>query len=171
MAKLKKIIAKFFGNSSEAPLDPPTVDKQEEERIEVEDPHNMIPLFMVLKSRDYGWTEADPNARKVVLTNPEDCADIDSWTLMAAWSGSGHSEWECIWAVEFCRAVDNALKEEKSEADLTLIFSRDYLASRERKFTKEQTWDHISRYFDIISESDTEVKVKIRVSHDEEKTA
>ena len=164
MAKLKDFFTKLFGNSVEASLDPPAIDEQEEEVIEVEDPHHMIPLMFTLQSRDYGWSGPDVKARKVFLVNPEDCATIDAWNLMAAWSGSGHSEWECIWAIEFCRAVDKALKDGTSEADLTRIFSRDYLASRERTFTKEQTWKHISRFFDIIEESETEVKVKARGS-------
>lgn len=129
-------------------------------------PHNygMDVLQIALRSGDYDWS--DPyETKKFVLVNPADCKDkISVFGMASVWRGTGHSEWEFLLSALFVDAVLNALEKGEDTADITHLFNRDMLASGGLKFTKEQVYEHLMPVFEIKSETDEEVCLKIRIA-------
>lgn len=137
-----------------------------EEKILTPAPYNygLDGLGIFLMSRDYGWTEPDESHKKVILTNPLDCKEkICLMGMVSAWRGTGHSEWEAILGGWFIQAVIDAIENESHEADITHLFNRDFLASRDRKFTQQQVYDHLIKWFDVVEETDEVLKVRIHI--------
>ena len=121
-------------------------------------------LELFLSTHDYGWSVPDPSHKKVILVNPLDCKEkISLMGLVSAWRGTGHSEWEAILAHMFILSVLNAIESGENEADITLLFNRDFTASKDRVFTKEQVYNHLIGWFDIVEETDEVLKLKIRI--------
>lgn len=121
-------------------------------------------LRFLLMSHNYGWETKEENTKKVILVNPKDCEErISLIRVMAAWRGTGHTEWEAILAGLFVNAVVEALSKDEEEADITNVFNRDYKAAGGRSFTKEQVYDHLINWFDIVEETETILKLKFRI--------
>ena len=121
-------------------------------------------LGILLSSRDYGWTTPDKSHKKVVLTNPRECKEkICLMGMIFAWRGTGHSEWEALLGAWFIQAVLDALENDADESDITHLFNRDFLASRNRVFTKEQVYDHLIKWFDIVEETEDTIKLRIHI--------
>lgn len=117
-----------------------------------------------LMSRDYGWTEPDESHKKVILTNPNACKEkISLMGMVSAWRGTGHGEWEAILGGWFVQAVIEAIENDAEEADITHLFNRDFLASRDRVFTKQQVYDHLIKWFDIVEETEDTLKLRIHI--------
>lgn len=121
-------------------------------------------LGIFLATKDYGWTEPDESHKKVILINPLECKEkICLMGMVSAWRGTGHSEWEAILAGWFIQAVLDAIDSNVNEADITHLFNRDFLASKNRVFTQDQVYYHLIKWFDIIEETDQVMKVRIHI--------
>ena len=83
--------------------------------------------------------------------------------MIFAWRGTGHSEWEALLGAWFIQAVLDALENDADESDITHMFNRDFLASRNRVFTKEQVYDHLIKWFDIVEETEDTIKLRIHI--------
>lgn len=116
-------------------------------------------LGILLGSNDYGW-EINEGGKRYILTNPEDVLKFDIMSFVSAFRGSGHSEWEAIWGWVLIDCAGKAVHE-GTPCDISTLFNRDYLATRDRRFTGEQVWNHIKRFFTIESETDEEVVMKL----------
>lgn len=159
---MKKIWNRIFGKAqlAEAPVPTP------EEEVIAPTPYNygLDGLEIFLLSNDYGWSEPDETHKKVVLTNPDACKEkISLMGMVSAWSGTGHSEWEAILGAWFIQAVIDAIENESHEADITHLFNRNLLASRDRVFTQEQVYNHLIKWFDIVEETDKIIKLRIHI--------
>ena len=114
-----------------------------------------------LRSGDFGWNTADL-PKKYILTNVKECENKISVPLLSRiWHSTGHSEWETLLASLFVELVVTALKENRETADITLMFSRDLTSANKGTFTKEQVCKHLKPWFTIVSETDTEIKLKL----------
>lgn len=121
-------------------------------------------LRFLLMSGNFAWETREDETKKVILVNPKACEEkITLTSMMAVWRGTGHSEWEAILAGLFVNAVVEALSKDEEEADITNLFNRDYKAAGGRRFTKEQVYDHLIKWFDIVKESKTTLKLKLRI--------
>ena len=126
--------------------------------------YGLTGLSIFLNGRDWGWEKPDENHKKVILVNPDDCREkINGMGLISIWRGTGHSEWEALLAKWFIEAVKTAIENGEKEADITHMFNRDFLASKNRVFTKEQVYDHLIKWFSIVKDSDEELKVRFRI--------
>ena len=162
---MKKIWNRIFGKGlvAEAPV---PIATPEENVIATPTPYNygLDILKIALASRDYGWSDPDETHKKVVLTNPEDCKEkISVFGMMSAWRGTGHYEWEALLGGWFVQAVINAIENESPEADITHLFNRDLLASRNKKFNQRQVYDHLIKWFDVVEETDEVLKLRIHI--------
>ena len=121
-------------------------------------------LSILLASNDYGWTEPDENHKKVILINPLDCKEkISLMGMVSIWRGTGHSEWEALLSGWFIKAVMDAIEQNVNEADITHMFNRDFLASNDLIFTQDQVYNHLIKWFDIVEETDEELRVRIHI--------
>lgn len=165
-----KIWKRLFGNGrnnelKEAAAEAPAPIVSEEETI-ASAPYNygLDGLWIFLSSRDYGWNTSDESHKKVILTNPRDCKEkISLMGMVSAWRGTGHSEWEALLGAWFIQAVLDALENDADEADITHMFNRDLLASNDRIFTKDQVYDHLIKWFDIVEETKDTMKLRIHI--------
>ena len=140
-----------------------TATAARKEEVKVPGTYGTDLVYFLLKSGDYGWNMPDKNHKKVLLVNPKDCErKITLMGLVKAWRGTGHSEWEAILANWFIVAVVTAIDED-TEADLTNMFNRDFLASRDRVFTKQQVFDHLIKWFEIVSEDDETLELRFKI--------
>lgn len=138
--------------------------KRCEESAAVPYDYELGALRFLLMSGNFSWKTREDETKKVILVNPKDCEEKISLTsMMAVWRGTGHSEWEAILAGLFVSAVVEALSKDEEEADITNVFNRDYKAAGGRLFTKEQVYDHLIKWFDIVEESETTLRVKLRI--------
>ncbi|MBR1540164.1 MAG: hypothetical protein IJ629_03190 [Clostridia bacterium] len=121
-------------------------------------------LGILLMSNDYGWKIHKENQKKVILTNPLDCKEkITLLGMISAWRGTGHTEWEAILGWYFIKTVVNAIEHNETEADITSLFNRDFLASNNRVFTQKQVYSHLIKFFDIVEETDEVLKLKVHI--------
>ena len=160
---LKKFL-NHFGNEV-TPVELVEAEKEKEKVSEEQKPYDygLDSLSFCLWTDDYGWN-IDQEYKKVFLTNPHECKEKISVTmLISAWRGTGHSEWEFLMAGWFVKAVVEAIEKGYPEAEITPIFNRDFLASRGRVFTKEQVYNHIIRFFDIVEDTDDVLKLKLHI--------
>lgn len=121
-------------------------------------------LDTMLLGKDYGFSGAKP-FKKVTLLNPKECeSKVDYWELIKKWGGLGHHEWESIIVSCFMTIVERAIKQGKEEADISRLFERDLLDSDGEVCTQQQIYDClISRSFEVIEESDEEIKIKMKM--------
>ena len=162
---MKKIWNRIFDKVKVAKASVPTTTP-EEDVIVAPTPYNygLDFLGLCLRSNDYGWSDPDETHKKVVLTNPDECKEkISLMGMISAWRGTGHSEWEAILGAWFIQAVIDAIENESHEADITHLFNRDFLASRDRKFTQQQVYEHLIKWFDIVEETDELLKLRIHI--------
>ena len=119
----------------------------------------------LLGGHNLGWTTPNKNV-KVILVNPEDCKERITLSMIAkSWEGTGHKQWEVLLAGWFIKAVLEALDQNKKEADISLLFNRDFLAEG-KYFSKKEVWEHLVRKnFDVVSKDyiKNEFKLKFRV--------
>lgn len=129
--------------------------------VPIGDKYGFYLMQAALISKDYGWKMV-PH-KKVTLVNPRDCANLDILTLASIWNGTGHSEWEYIMAYALLYPTSKAIKSGRSTADITGLFNRNLLASKNRVFTSKQIYDHIIKWFEIVSDTEDELKLKIKI--------
>ena len=161
---MKKIWNRIFGNGKVAEAPVPTT--LEENVIAAPTPYDygLSGLAIFLRSKDFGWSNPDETHKKVVLTNPDECKEkISLMGMVSAWRGTGHSEWEALLGAWFIQAVIDAIESESHEADITHLFNSDLLASRGRIFTKQQVYNHLIKWFDIVEETDEVLKLRIHI--------
>ena len=116
-----------------------------------------------LRSNDYSWTSK--NSKKVILVNVKECKNrVNVLNLCSLWRGTGHSEWEVLLADWFVEAVLEALKSNKSDADITCLFNKDLKASGGRIFSQEDVYYHIIPSFQIVENNEDEMKVKLLIN-------
>ena len=140
----------------------PVIKKCQKE-MEIYD-YELGALRFLLMSGNFAWETRENETKKVILVNPKDCEKkITLSSMMAAWRGTGHTEWEAILAGLFVNAVVEALSKDEEAADITNVFNRDYKAVGGRRFTKEQVYDHLIKWFDIVEETETTLKLKLRI--------
>lgn len=164
MMRLKEMWNKVFCKKAVTADCPVAPIKQDDVREIIPAPHDygLTMLRGFLLSDDYGW-ELQPY-KKVTLTNVADCANkISVMSMMSAWRNTGHCEWEALLAGWFVNQVVEALEKDEKEADITMLFNRDLLATRDRVFTQKQIYDHIIGWFDIVEETDDELKLAIHI--------
>lgn len=101
--------------------------------------------------------------RTVILCNPHECSGIKPMALVSAWCGTGKVEFEWAMAKLFLAAVQEALANDKSEADISSLFSVDMMADS-TVFTSQQIFDHIIKWFDIVEENENNLKVKLKIA-------
>lgn len=121
-----------------------------------------IALNAGLRSNDYGWKEKP--FKKVILLNVSDCQRISLTKLMKMWSRTGHVEWEYLLVGWFLMQVDEAVKEGQDEADITILFSRELSASRDRVFSQQDIYNHLIKWFDICEDTDDVLKLALHVA-------
>ena len=165
----ERLFSKTRVKETPAPTTEPEDTFMEPEENNVEPdmrPYNygLDSLGLYLMSQDYGWTDPDQTHKKVILTNVEDCREkLHFMSLMSAWRETGHSEWEALMSGWFVQAVIDALEAGETEADITHIFNRDYLAYGNKTFTQQQVYDHLIPWFDIVEETDDVLKLRLHI--------
>lgn len=122
-------------------------------------------LAIALHSKNYGWDNIVEPEKKYMLT------DLDSYegkinisTLAAHWRETGHSEWEYVLAAWTIYSVIDALKKNEDCADISLIFTRDLIAANERRFMKEQVYNHVMPSFEKVDEDAENIYLRLRVA-------
>ena len=129
---------------------------------------NQSILGFALRSGDYGWEEREEPARKVILTNPEALKDFSLMSLVSGFRGTGHAEWEFLLGAWLLEAVGEAI-ETGNECDITIVFNTNFLAAPKkegddyRRFTKQQVYDHIIKFFTIQEENQEFLKIAVNV--------
>lgn len=160
---MKKIWNRIFGKVAES-LVPMSTPKEDVIPAPTPYDYGLDILEIALDGQVYGWSEPDETHKKVVLVNPEECKEkISVWGMMLVWSGTGHSEWEAILSGWFVQAVIDAIENESPEADITRLFNRDFSASYDRKFTQQQVYDHLIKWFDVVEETDEVLKLRFHI--------
>ena len=162
-----KIWNRLFGKNNEKVKEanlPTPITPEEETLAPAPYDYGLDELGIFLSSRDYGWTAPDKSHKKVILTNPLDCTEkICLMGMVSAWRGTGHTEWEVILGGWFILTVLDAIEKNVNEADITNLFNRDFLASRDRVFTQAQVYEHLIKWFDIVEETDEVLKLRIHI--------
>lgn len=115
-------------------------------------------LALYYGGNNYGW-EPYIEKKHFVLTNPEDLASFDLYTLACNFRGSGHFEWElwlAVWLIEAAReSLDKGI-----ECDISRAFNTEQLARPKtkgadyRRLKPEQVRSHIGRFFTVIEETE-----------------
>lgn len=114
-----------------------------------------------LKRGDFDFTFPDKLQKDVILTNPRDLKDnVTVMGLALAWHGTGHMDWEIILAGWFVNAVVKAIEDGDDEVDITYMFNQDLLASNGRVLKKEQIYNHLIKWFDVVKETPEEVRLR-----------
>lgn len=156
-----KIFKHIFGKkhkgnmAEEVPMESVTEDTHHD--------YGLNNVGIALSSNDYGWNIKP--YKQVILVNPKDCENkISVMSMVSAWRGTGHSEWEFLLAKIFVEAVVDAIENNKEEANITNLFNRDFLSSGDHIFSQKEVYDHLIPWFEIVEETDDELKLKIRIS-------
>lgn len=152
------------GKDIRSNVSPSSVQVEEEEKMVSAVPHNygLDMIGIILWEQDYGWNIKP--FKKVTLVNPKDCENrIDLMGLVAIWRGTGHSEWEFLLAYWFIKAVLEALNNGEDEADISMMFDRDFTASNNRILKQEKVHKHILPYFEKVSNTEDELKLKFKI--------
>ena len=58
----------------------------------------------------------------------------------------------------------DAIKKNEKHADISRIFTRDLIAAKDRRFTKEQIFKHIMPSFEIMNEDAENIYLRLRVA-------
>lgn len=114
-----------------------------------------------MHTNDIGWDCPDLNARKVYLMNPEVAARYDLQDFVSMITGTGHVEWEYLWAYVIVIYSRKAVDKGRSRVDLTNIFDRDFIATKGRRFTRAQVWEHLCYFFKIVEDKKNILKLEI----------
>lgn len=129
---------------------------------------DQLGLGIALRSDDYGWEERQEPQKKVILTNPEELHGVELAQLVSLFRGTGHSEWEFIMSAWMIDAIGKSI-DTGEPCDITIIFNTSFLASPRKKgedyrrFTKEQVYNHIIKFFNIEEETDTTLRLSSKV--------
>ena len=122
-------------------------------------------LTVALRSNDYGWDNIAEPEKKYMLTDLESYKGrINIFALASVWRQTGHSEWEYLLAAWLIYSVIDALEKGEKYADISILFNRDLLASRDRRFTKEQIYSHIMPSFEKTDEDDGNIYLRLRLA-------
>ena len=122
-------------------------------------------LAIALRSQDFGWGNITVPEKKYILTDLHLYeGKIDIQSLAAHWRETGHSEWEYLLAAWLINSLIDALKKGEKQADISKLFICDLLASRDRRFTKEQIHKHIMLSFEKVNEDDVNIYFRLRVA-------
>lgn len=163
--KLKEFWNRIFASKDVASnVSPSSVKVEDEIMTESTVPHDygLDDIGIILLGQDYGWNIKP--FKKVTLVNPKDCENkIDLMGLVAIWRGTGHSEWESLLAYWFIDAVLKALRNCEDEADISMMFNRDFTASNGRIFKQEEVHKHILPWFETVSDTEDELKLKFKI--------
>ncbi len=118
-----------------------------------------------LLTNDFGWSKPKEDSKKVTLVNVDDCENkLNANDLLNEWKESGHVEWEALLAYWFTSQVVDAIKRREKTADITVLFDRDLTMTIPGKvFTREEIYAHIIPSFDIIEETDKELKLSLHI--------
>ena len=114
---------------------------------------NLIPSVKSVFARRVAY-------KKVILLNPSEFEDIHLARVAATWNGLGFYEVELMLAFILVSKIIEANISGKTEVDITDLFSSD-MAFRGYLFTTEAIRNHIIKSFDIVSETDEELRVKL----------
>jgi hypothetical protein len=133
------------------------VGEMTKEQVNYSEKFGMSLLNTALRSNDFGWTPAVPISKQYILTNAEEIrnSDIDLYQLVSLWRGTGHVEWEYIMAGFFLTKVIEVAAGE--EVNISQLFNKDMIASRDRVFTKEQAYEHLIKWFTVVNEDESNI--------------
>lgn len=122
-------------------------------------------LSIAMRSNDYGSDNIVEPPKRYLLTDLHLYeGKINISNLAAHWRETGHSEWEYLLAAWLIYSVIDAMKKGEKHADISIMFSRDLLATRERRFTKEQVYKHIISSFDVVNEDSESIYLRLRIA-------
>jgi hypothetical protein len=122
-------------------------------------------LTIALRTKDYGWDNINTPDKKHMLTDLHLYdGKIDISALASHWRETGHSEWEYLLSAWLIFGVIDASKNNEEHADISIMFTRDLIATRERRFTKEQIYKHIMPSFEKVNEDDENIYLRLRVA-------
>lgn len=152
---LKTFIQTFFKKVNNKPVEVSPCDNQ----AHFDSGLHVLPI--VLRSGDYYWSERISH-KKVILCNPKDCDKLTIWTVVSAWGGTGHLEWDFLLAGWFINAIQTALEAE-TEADISMLFCRDLFARNDKVYTSEQVYEHLLPSFEIIEENEKELRLNLKI--------
>ena len=113
---------------------------------------------------------------KVKLQNPKELLRIDQFILMEKIRDIGNPKLRAIWISMLINACNEALQDNKREADITLLFEISFDFKKEdeekrisnkdtEKLSKEEIWDFIfnkTDLFEILSKDENEIKVCLK---------
>lgn len=121
-------------------------------------PYEYIEL---LPSGNYRWKLR--TFKKVILVNSMECKHIKVRALEEAWAGMGHVEWELLLVDWLAKALREAIKNNESEADISALFNKEFSSEEGITYSRDQVHEHILSSFEIISETEDELKLKLKV--------
>ena len=133
-----------------------------------EEEKEAISTVMYFGGNDYGWEKYE-ETKKYFLTNPEDIKDFHVIALAINFRGTGHLEWEVLLSWWILQAARKAC-DEKTECDVSKPFNVTLLARPKcegepcRRLTPQMTWNHLSRYFNVVEETEDFCKIAFRVA-------
>lgn len=169
--KIKGFLKKWFRTDHEEQelVEPKELTPEEQEELRKNevwkrDPYGFGILNIALCSNDFGWTIDESFKKKVILVNPDEVRmhRVTVYQLSMAFRGTDHYEWEVLIAYAILDACRDALENGNDNANITLAFVRNLLASGGREFPAEKVRKHILRFFDVVSETDNEIRLRIR---------
>ena len=120
----------------------------------------------LLFAGDYGW-DLRP-FKRVILVNPFECRNIQRRSLEEAWAGTGHLEWELLLMEWFAQAIRKARDEQEKEADISALFNKDFTSENGLTYSREQVYRHLLPSFEVISETEEELRLRFKVNERKE---
>ena len=122
-------------------------------------------LTVAMRSKDFGWDNIVEPEKRFILTDLHLYeGKVDVFALASYWRGTGHCEWENLLAAWLIYTVIDALKKGENRADISMLFTRDLIASRDRRFTKGQVYKYIFPSFDIADEDEGNIYLRLRIA-------
>lgn len=116
------------------------------------------------KKGDFRW-KTKP-FKRVTLVNPKECESrVNISMLIELWSGTGHVAWQILLANWFIMAMLSALEENEKEANITEMFDKDlFNKTGDLMFPQSEIHEQILPAFEIVSETEKELKLKFKVN-------
>jgi hypothetical protein len=163
---LKRWIQKLFATTEvDTAHEPPQRVRTEDAAAPIPFNYGLDMLNIALRGGDYGWTEPVQLPKKYVLVDLEAYREkVNVFGLVSAWRQTGHSEWEYLMAGYFISHLLKAYEVGVNETEITGLFDRDYLASGDRVFTKEQVITHVMPSFTKVNEDEENVYLRLNVA-------
>lgn len=155
--KLKERIRKLFAKQSS--------DEQAETEVSKTEEHDYQLQFadFMLRSGDYSW-DVHP-FKKVTLVNVEQCKNRITVTGLASlWHGTGHIEWEFLLGLWLTHDIVEAIEAGEKETDISRLFDKEF-SCRTRKLSREEVHKIILPNFEIISDSETEMRIALKLEN------